>query len=522
MSSPRGRQLSLWVGVASCLVWSSAAGASNSLPERVELPETFSGVVALARAGEITTVAEGTEDAGSGKPIDASSRFWIGSLSKQFAAAAALRLVDRKQLSLEAPIHEAVAGLKPQQREGAVCTLRWVLQHRCGLPRSAGAAARGHLFDREAREELLSEVNSSRLGFAPGTRYAYSNLGYSLVGLAVQQAAGVPYEEFLRGEFWEPLDMGQTGIAWSASVAENFARAQTYVGFGFLDLQRWFLVPLSAPATLGASGNIYSTATDLLSWNAALHSGRVLSSASYSEMVAASAPEAERAEWGMGLVYERHREVEVLWHNGALEPYAYNSFLAWLPQTRTSVLVLSNRSRYLVDATKLGFSVIDGLEGKKPSLVAPELVDRLLGMLPMVLGLIALHSVFSLAAVVRRGPQKGALHWGLQVTSQSVGAALVLSIFRDTHVAVWLAIVAWVVAAASVWRWRKGLNEGVWVEKRRHAVSAGAGVALIFGVALLLFGLMHTSVLVLSYALLWGWGFWPHLRSALATRLSSG
>ena len=143
-------------------------------------------------------------------------------------------------------------------------------------------------------------------------------------------------------------------------------------------------------------------------------------------------------------------------------------------------------------------------------------------MLPMVLGLIALHSVFSLTAVVRRGPQKGALHWGLQVTSQSVGAALVLSIFRDTHVAVWLAIVAWVVAAASVWRWRKGLNEGVWVEKRRHAVSAGVGVALIFGVALLLFGLMHTSVLVLSYALLWGWGFWPQLRSALATRLSSG
>jgi CubicO group peptidase (beta-lactamase class C family) len=192
-------------------------------------------------------------------------------------------------------------------------TIHHLLTHTSGLQDVFGDD-----FDTGAtRDALLERILDSRLLSAPGETYRYSNAGYSLLGMIIEQVSGLDYEAFLRRNLFEPAGMLHTGYLLPAFDADNLA-------VGYRDGERWGTVlerPMLADGpgwNLRANGGIHSTAQDMYLWQRALEESRVLPP---------EAKEAYEHPWvdegsgdtfyGYGWVNEEtERGTRLLWHNG--------------------------------------------------------------------------------------------------------------------------------------------------------------------------------------------------------------
>jgi len=300
----------------------------------------FSGSLELRRGSQPLARLDQLDNAEPVAPAE--HVFWIGSISKQFGAAAILRLVERKRLALAASISSYFPQLSaPALSKGGVsCTLEHLLSHRCGLPRAlswdALQTAR-HLSDPARAERLLEQLAQTPLMFVPGTEYSYSNAGYALLGLLIQQVSGQSYESFLQAELWGPLGMRSTGIAPRPGVTP--VRGQLRLGPLWLDSARWMLLDPWTPSTMGAGGAVYSTLGDLLLWNDALHHGRVLAPESYRAMITPG-----HGDYGFGLVITKKPFGTLISHAGSHSPQSVSAMLLYVPELDLSLAGGSNRS----------------------------------------------------------------------------------------------------------------------------------------------------------------------------------
>lgn len=141
----------------------------------------------------------------------------IGSITKQFTATAALTLVHRGQLALDAPVN---TYLPEAQEPLASVTLHQLMTHTAGLPEYCGDD-----FDRMPPKKMLAECLSKPLLFEPGTSYSYSNPGLSVVAAIVEAASGESLEEFLRKEILDPNGLKGTGYSFTHARKRAFAHA---------------------------------------------------------------------------------------------------------------------------------------------------------------------------------------------------------------------------------------------------------------------------------------------------------
>jgi D-alanyl-D-alanine carboxypeptidase len=498
-----------WVLALVLVAWLSPGAAVLAQPVRAQsvrdqplhtaLDTALAGVewqgVASVRSvgGAAAARVSGAADARDDRPLEAETPFWIGSISKHFAAAAVLRLVADGRLALDAPLHEVVPGLAPLSRDGVVCTIDHVLDHTCGLPAEVSAQTAGHLTDPARARALVEAVSRAGLAFAPGSDAAYSNVGYDLLGLAVQRASGAPYADSLRRAFFEPLGMASTGAgAPPSSIEARMARGTLWTPLGPLDSARWLGTPALAGARLGAAGNVWSTAADLARFTEALHSGRVLPPAQYDRMVTparAAAQVGSRDRYGAGLAVRGAGPSRVIWHNGALDPHGFNSFLAWIPARGTSVVLLSNASRGVVDATALGHALSARLAGAPRDAVRHEMA---LATIPRFRGLFLLGVAFAcalgLVSALARGPRAGAIeHLCTVATLMCVLLALRGLFVEPSELALGLAaplsagVTAAMVLRRRVWRAAERIasRRGLWA-----ALASLGFVVVVLGLTL--------------------------------------
>jgi CubicO group peptidase (beta-lactamase class C family) len=242
----------------------------------------FSGAVLAARGGEIIFAGGyGMADRDGGVRITPGTALYLGSVTKQFTAAAILELEERGTLSVSDPIGRFLADV-PADKQGI--TLHQLLSHTSGLDFSANQdIAIG-------RDSLIRNAMSSELAFPPGEGWGYSNGAYSLLAAIVELASGRPYEEYLREHVLLPAGMRRTGYVlprWAeGEVAHGYRRGN--------DTGR----PMEAPGWTAAgpswnlmgSGGLISTVEDMHRWHVALESGAVLSAASVRKMTAQHAP----------------------------------------------------------------------------------------------------------------------------------------------------------------------------------------------------------------------------------------
>lgn len=312
----------------------------------------FNGVVAVVR-GDRTLLLKGYGEADTlfADPNTSTTKFFIGSITKQFTAAAILRLYEKDLLDLSDPI---TVWLSDYPRDpGDRITIHHLLTHTSGIP---NYTENPEIVLRRTSviqpSEIIASFRDLPLDFEPGTRFKYSNSGYVLLGEIIEQVTGQSYEAFLHKEILKPLGMLDTGYGRRVMGHPSRARGYTVDEAGRLT----GAAPIRF-SILHSAGALYSTAEDLVKWDRALREGTLLSRNSLRLMLTPHS-----ANYGYGWWLERRYDRIHSFHGGFLD--GFNSTLdRWLEDSLL-VLVLSNDDEAPVKKIARGLAAI--VFGKRP------------------------------------------------------------------------------------------------------------------------------------------------------------
>ena len=215
----------------------------------------FSGVVLIAQGDKILfQQAYGLADPQVRAPNRLDTRFRIASLSKTFTAGAIEKLVSEGKLRYSDPLSRYVDGIP----NGDSVTVEQLLAHESGV----GVLDSEDVYrDCLSRQDLLQRMAASKPLFAPGKKSQYSNEGYFLLAAVIERVTGGSYEEYLRKNFFAPLQMGNSGTA-CRDLPEGH---NAYGSVATAAEARTRALPFNEAALDGA-GSVYSTAQDLYRW----------------------------------------------------------------------------------------------------------------------------------------------------------------------------------------------------------------------------------------------------------------
>lgn len=316
----------------------SAAREIDALLVR-SFPEDAPGVAVLVARGDtvIYRSARGRADVEAGVPLKPEDRFRIGSVTKQFAAAGVLALVEAGKVKLDDPLSKYVPGYP----NGDNITVLQLLNHTSGVKSYTGIPGHmaGPIRNDLTTAQLIDVFKDHPVDFAPGAQWAYNNSGYVLAGAVIEAASGQPWHDYLRTTFFEPLGMRDTGYGHDPAIVAKQVKGYTFDGGKPAPAMQ---LSMTQPHAAGA---LVSNVDDLLRWNRALHEGRVLKSETYRRMIT---PEGKAADpgvgYGFGLTADTVRGQPQLQHGGGI--FGFSSFLAYLPGPDISVVVLENDDTY--------------------------------------------------------------------------------------------------------------------------------------------------------------------------------
>ena len=290
-------------------------------------------------------------------PVSNNSVFRVGSVTKQFTAAALLLLAEEGKLSLQ----DKLSKYYPNFPRAADITLDEMLHHTSGIYNytAAPSFAVDGMVHRSTDEmvEYIGKLPKTQ-DFEPGTDWSYSNSAYFILGGVVEKASGETLAKVLQTRLFTPL-----GMTHSALDDETEIVAERATGYSGSAPGKFTNAPFISMSIPGGAGSIRSTAGDLAKWNAALYGGKILKPASLAamltpgklsngentgtamakKMAAAGAPAATQSakhEYGYALFLsevEGHRKID---HGGGI--YGFSAALAEFPDDKTTVVVLSN------------------------------------------------------------------------------------------------------------------------------------------------------------------------------------
>ena len=302
-------------------------------------PADAPGVAVLVARGDTVLYrgARGRADVAAGTPLKPEDRFRIGSITKQFAAAGVLALVEAGKVKLDDPLSKYVPGYP----NGDNITVLQLLNHTSGVKSYTGIPGHmaGPIRNDLTTAQLIDVFKDHPVDFAPGTQWAYNNSGYVLVGAVIEAASGQPWHEYLRATFFEPLGMRDTGYGHDPAVIAKQVNGYTHDGTRPVPA-----MPLSMTQP-HAAGALVSNVDDLLRWNRALHEGRVLKSETYRRMITPEGKAAgPGANYGFGLVVDTVRNLPELQHGGGI--FGFSTQLNYIPGLDITVVVLENDDTY--------------------------------------------------------------------------------------------------------------------------------------------------------------------------------
>lgn len=268
-----------------------------------------------------------------GARATAATVYRIGSITKQFTAAAVLRLVEQGRIGLDLPVQRYMPTFIGP---GGRATVRQLLTHTSGIPNytEVGAFARDRRLDLN-EYQLLDLFRHRPLDFAPGSAWHYSNSNYYLLGLALEQAGGVPYAVYLERTLLQPLGLDQTRYCSVEPVVPHRAAGYSLIGNEVVNAS-YLSMQLA-----GAAGALCSTIGNLLQWQADLRSGRVVRPETYRLMTTpALLADGTPTRYGFALdLYTLHSHPTVE-HSGGIN--GFSADLAYYPADSLSVVVLMN------------------------------------------------------------------------------------------------------------------------------------------------------------------------------------
>lgn len=288
----------------------------------------FMGTVLVARGDEILlNKGFGKENIEQNSLNGPDTKFRIGSLTKQFTAVLILLLQQDGKLRLEDTIRKY---LPDAPRSWDRITLVELLGHNSGIPEiQSDPKFRSWAMSPHTHAEEFALFKDRPLDFEPGTKNAYSNSNYLVLGAVIEKVTGKDYGTLLRERIFKPLGMNDSGVDKDGLVLSE--RAQGYNN----ENGRLVPAPSESMSVPWSAGSVYSTANDLLRWERGLFGDRVISKASLTAMTTQ-----DKVRHGLGVDVSMEDGAEVVDHNGAIEGFV--SHMAYLPKSNVAVIVLGN------------------------------------------------------------------------------------------------------------------------------------------------------------------------------------
>ena len=298
----------------------------------------FSGTVLVIRDG-VTLFANsyGMADLAHQVPNTLDTKFRIGSITKQFTAAAILQLQDRGLLHVNAPL----ATYLPDYPHEAV-TLHHLLTHTAGVPNMTSFPDYPQWMRQPTTlDEVIARFVDRSLEFTPGEQFSYSNSGYVLLTKVIEVVSGQPYDVYLQEWLFEPLGMENTGYEHPLAIIDDMARG--YIGSDDDGYQQAQYINMAVPQ---GAGGLYATAGDLARWNQFLFDGdrnpMILSEDAVTAMTAPAVqmdPENLDMFYGYGLIINQS-EPHRTGHGGGINGFV--SSLGYRPEENQTLVILSN------------------------------------------------------------------------------------------------------------------------------------------------------------------------------------
>lgn len=288
----------------------------------------FSGAVLLARDGQpIVSRGYGMANLEHGVPNTPQTVFRVGSVTKQFTGMAVVLLQERGKLSVNDPICKYLPDCPSAWQP---ITIKNLLTHTAGIPNYTEFPdfMKTAAVDTTAAE-LTTRFRDKPLQFALGEKYAYSNSGYYLLGVIIERASGKSYGDFLQENIFAPLGMKQAGYDSAVRIIKDRAAGYARTSDGFINA-----APISM-TTAFAAGALYSTVEDLLLWDQALYTEKLVSRKSLDEAFTPF-----KSNYGYGWSIGKRHDRQVIAHGGGI--FGFSAYIARYPADRVTVVVLSN------------------------------------------------------------------------------------------------------------------------------------------------------------------------------------
>lgn len=289
----------------------------------------FAGSVLIARNGQVlVSKGYGMANLEDVAPNTPETKFRLGSVTKQFTSMAVMMLQERGKLSVGDPVCKYVPDCPAAWQ---AITIRHLLTHTSGIPNYT-ALPDFRNFGRTPMTvpALVDLFKNLPLDFAPGEKFSYSNSGYIVLGYIIERVSGKSYQDFLRENIFGPLRMVNSGYDGNMVLAHRAAgyaydpQTHTPVNAAYIDMS----VPFAA-------GALYSTVGDLLLWDQALYTARLISRKSLDEMFTPFKGNYAYG-WSVGKEFDR-RSIS---HGGDI--YGFASNISRFPDDRVTVIVLTN------------------------------------------------------------------------------------------------------------------------------------------------------------------------------------
>ncbi len=279
------------------------------------------------RGQRIVDRAYGSADLERKVPLSPDSVFDVGSLTKQFVAAAVLLLVEDGEVSLSGDIRKYISELPDP---GHVVTVDHLLTHTSGMRDWTGIAM---LATKEA-DALTLVLRQHGLNFPPGEEWSYSNSGYVLLKELVARKSGMAFAEFVQGRLFTPLGMTSTRYVDDLRAIVD-KRALAYEN----ERGKWRLDVL-LDSDRGGGGALFSTAGDLTVWNEAVRTGKLTDFVTAKLQEPAKLNNGRTLDYARGLFLDSGRVGQVIWHTGSAA--GYKALLSRYPEHALSIAIVCN------------------------------------------------------------------------------------------------------------------------------------------------------------------------------------
>ena len=285
--------------------------------------------VVVARGPDVLLAkGYGLSDREANTPATAETVYQIGSVTKQFTAAAIMRLVEQGRVSLDDEITKYLADFPTQ---GNTVTLRHLLNHTSGIRSYTGFMP---LTDSMPVATIYDSIKTQPFDFEPGAEFRYNNSGYVLLGMILEKVAGKPYAELMQEWFFTPLGMDDTRYCGQGGAVPPEGYRPGLMGA----LMRVPAVDMRVPFAAGA---LCSTAPDLARWTWALATGKVVQPESFAAMTSGTTlSNGKRVSYGYGIVADSAHGQVMIHHGGGIPGFV--SEAAYFPADSTIVVVLLN------------------------------------------------------------------------------------------------------------------------------------------------------------------------------------